>query len=95
MQNFVETFLTWDEIAAIEPQLAMIFDEARQTTDDEESESFCAHSLFHGVGGFKDALSQYVGWSAGDFRLRTDQAYNAAYRKIRDCWPPCRNWPCL
>jgi hypothetical protein len=86
-----EEILSWAEIVAIEPQVELIVAAARSITYDPEAEYSCGPREFHEPGGFKDQLSEYVGWRACEPRLRTERAYDIVYDKVRRALPDCRN----
>jgi len=85
--------LTWEDVAAMEPRLAELFDEARLT--DGSGEHFCANRVWYGA--FKPRLEQLVGWDrkSGPYDLTTSGAYSAAYDAIYAQLPGCRDCWCL
>ncbi len=86
--------MSFDEIAAIEPSVRFIYEEAKRIKDDGAEDLFCANSHFYRPGGLKDQLSSCVGWLATDPRLKSEQAYGLVYRKVYRALPDCRDCSC-
>jgi hypothetical protein len=92
------TTLTWNDLVAAEPRLAVLLADARAVRDDRRRPSFCANAVWfgwHGDGGFKSQLRYLVGWGCRpDPILGTQAAYDLAYRTIYNALPDCRNCLC-
>lgn len=88
------------ELAAIEPRILALYNEARQIIDDPSEPGFCANYTFFQYHnrelGFKYRLSRLVGWNAegNDPRLHTETAYDVVYETIYEVLPNCRNCSC-
>lgn len=78
--------LTWRQIEAIEPRLARLYVEAKAV---RASKNFCANEIWY--RSMRPRLVRLVGWDAGDKRLKTQEAYDLAYRKIYEALPDCRH----
>jgi protein-tyrosine-phosphatase len=86
--------MSFEEIAAIEPQVQFIYEVATRIKDDPAEDSFCANSHFHRPGGLKVQLRMYVGWDATDPRFKSEEAYDVVYRRVHDALPDCRDCCC-
>lgn len=96
----VPPFTAFDSLALYEPRLFALYREAIGVQDAGESSVFCANTVWFGYGGWsgiRPRLVRLVGWDAerwGVARLRTSEAYDAAYQTLYDLLPNCRNCEC-
>lgn len=91
----LDKIYSWKQIVTIEPQIQYILDAAIRIKDDGGKESFCANRYFYEPGGFKDQLSYFVGWSAENPQLKSENAYDIVYKMIYEALPDCRNCSCM
>ncbi|HKD45169.1 MAG TPA: hypothetical protein VKD24_05885 [Candidatus Angelobacter sp.] len=91
-----ENWLTFDDLCALEPELAALAERARSYRDGPKQSSFCANQVWY-YRGLKAKLCSLVGWFARnpDLRLHTGEAYDLAYQTIYYLLPDCRNCGCL
>jgi hypothetical protein len=90
--------LTWRDMAKTEPRLQKLYADIRMVKDDKTRATFCANSVWYGYAGhtsFKERMSCLVGFQAANPALRTMDVYDAAYQKLYDTLPNCRNCGCL
>ncbi len=94
--------LSWNKLVEIEPELGELLNQIRAIKDDPEKPSFCANWEWYGVIRtsdltFKETMTRLVGWKAvkQDPILRSEQAYNLAYKTLYAALPDCRNCNCL
>jgi hypothetical protein len=88
---------TFDQLAALEPRLLPLLDEARRYRRDTPPR-FCANATWYGypghapVPGLKAHLLRLVGWERPDRAppLATSYAYDVAYDRLYDALPDCR-----
>ena len=90
---------TWAELTAAEPRLAGLLAEARAIR--ATSPRFCANAVWYGYrnprAGLKDRMCRLVGWDrrSGPAILRTNRAYDTAYKRIYEALPDCRDCGCM
>lgn len=75
-----------------EPRLAFLQDAVHNVTDDGGAAGFCANLTW---GEFKCQLVHLAGLFAGDEALCSAAHYDAAYRRLYQLLPPCRDCGCL
>lgn len=85
----------WYSLARLEPRLQALYDEAKAIEDNSNANYFCANDIWYEQ--FKPRLCSLVGWDVSSPypKLRTDQAYDAAYDKVYGALPDCRNCSCI
>src|SRR5690242_5329690 len=86
--------LTFERLAALEPRLLPLLEEARAHHADP-SPDFCANAVFYGYAnpprGLKARLLKLVGWESGRHDLLgTSAAYDVAYETVYEALPDCR-----
>lgn len=86
--------MTMEELCAIEPRLTRLLEEAKAVEDDGESESFCVNRLWYADGGFRERLSQMVGFDVGKRELQDSEIYYLAHYEVYRLLPDCRNCAC-
>lgn len=94
--------MTWAELLALEPELAVLHRELSAIKDDGRGDYFCANEVWYGYGsrhrpGYKTRLCELVGWCAPRHvlpELRTMAAYDLAYDTLYNLLPACRNCGC-
>jgi hypothetical protein len=85
---------SWSELCRLEPRLRTLAAEIRAVRDDPDSTHYCANADWYARGGFKDRLCELVGWSVDHPVLGSTEAYDAAYEKLYDLLPDCRDCGC-
>lgn len=83
--------LTWSERTAAKPRLEALRLEAEKVDGSEAH--FCANRIWR--QHFKPQLLGLIGWEGERAELRTQQAWDLAYRIIYGALPPCRDCACL
>jgi len=91
-----ENWITFDDLCALEPELAALAEHARSYRDGPKQSSFCANQVWY-YGGLKAKLCSLVGFDSKhpDPRLHTREAYDLAYQTIYYLLPDCCNCGCL
>jgi hypothetical protein len=86
---------TWADLAELEPRLQPMLNEIQSIKDDGQSRRFCADEIW--VSEFKPELCRIIGFGRRPAHpiLSTAFAYEIAFDKLRDAFPPCRNCACL
>lgn len=85
----------FQRLAALEPSLGKLFDEAR-SHDSDGDPRFCANAAWYGYNGhdgLKPRLLRLVGFERAEGRhpvLSTPEAYDEAYDAIYGALPDCR-----
>lgn len=84
---------SWGLLQTLEPELTALLDHVR-SADDGGSDFFCGDILWHFEA--KPILVHLVGWHrrGGPPVLKTEGAYEMAYRHLCKALPPCRNCAC-
>lgn len=91
---------TWETLTKAEPRLIELYNAVAAVKDDGTEPAFCANDWWYGDNGFKDRMSDLVGWGADEGNpqhalLETEEAYSLAYDTLYDLLPECRNCGCL
>lgn len=81
---------TWEALVRREPRLATLRAEVEAV---EDHPGCCANAHWYGTGGFRERVSDLVGWTAEreDGVLDTEVAYDVAYDTLYDLLPDCRH----
>lgn len=79
---------TWEALVRHAPRLTELRTDVEAV---ESSPRFCANRPWYGTGGFRDRMSDLVGWSAGSRFLATEAASDVAYDTLYDLLPDCRH----
>ena len=84
-------------LCQVEPRLKELYERAKAVKDDRSTNWFCPQAVWGGYSGLKAEMTALVGWHAESDapRLRTCEAYMAAYAAIYNALPPCRNCTCI
>ncbi len=87
--------MTWNDLVERESRLANLLWDVRAVKDDKTKKSFCANVTW--FRQFKPRLPALVGWycEQDDPVLRTQEAYEIAYRYLYHQLPDCRGCWCL
>ena len=86
--------MNFNDLAALEPKLLPLFNEAAEISGRTLPENFCANSIwfvYDGHAGIKRRLMPLVGWDRqdGPELLQTSEAYDVVYQTIYDALPAC------
>ena len=88
--------LTFDQLAALEPELAQLEYEIRAWARTPLGPNWCKHARWYGFGrfkgmGYRQRMAALVGWGARhpDPRLHTSRAYETSYFHLLNLWPEC------
>ena len=86
--------ITWEKLVAIEPRLDELLKEI-EAIKDPGGPSFCANDIWYRQ--YKPRFLKLVGWAAekDDSVIKTEKAYNLAYKKLYHSLPDCRDCGCL
>jgi hypothetical protein len=87
--------MTFDELCNLEPNLLVLANDAREYRDDSQQPSFCANWIWYRKG-LRQRLIRLVGWHSrhADPIVRSQAAYDVAYRAIYEMLPDCRGCEC-
>jgi hypothetical protein len=88
-----ETSKEFQSLCKLEPELLVLFNEARAIKDDKRAEYFCGNAVWYGWeghNGFKPRVVNLVGHNAKIKELRGTVAYDVAYQTLLDLLPACR-----
>ncbi len=81
--------MTWKKLVALEPRLAELAKRMRQhALENSQSPKYCANR--HWYHGFKNEMSDIVGYEALNPALKTEAAYDCAYKFLYHLLPDCR-----
>lgn len=81
--------LSWEVIIAIDPFFDDLLCEIQGIRADE---NFCANGIWFET--YKPAIVRRIGWYAPNYApeiLKTERAYEIAYRKLYNALPDCQN----
>lgn len=91
-------------MAKQEPRLQRLLDRVdyiRAADKHFRPERFCANAQWYGYGGveqqrdsLRSGVCELVGWDAALPELRSEDAYDVAYRYLSERLPDCRNCGC-
>ena len=83
--------LTFEQLCEVEPRLLGLAAEIRSVSAD--SRHFCANRTWY--RNFERRFNCLVGRYAWNPELRTEEAYNIAFRRLYRLLPDCRDCTCL
>jgi len=83
--------LTFEQQCELEPRLSGLASEIRALST--HSPRFCANRTWG--RNFERRFNCLVGWYAWNPTLRTEEAYNTAFRHLYRLLPACRDCACL
>jgi hypothetical protein len=101
--------LSFEDVCALEPRLAPLYEDATHVMDDGSKGSFCANRAWAGIeldpqgrllrsdGGLQSRLSDLVGRRRKDDApwLASSFVFDICRRTIYEALPDCRNCSCL
>ena len=82
---------TFEAICALEPRLRSLAEEIERIKP--ELAHFCANRTWY--RDYEDRFNALLGWHAWNPTLRSEVAYNIAFKRLYELMPPCRNCTCL
>ena len=82
--------LTFEQLCQMEPRILGLVSEIRNLNS---SPRFCANRTWY--RDFEDRFNRLVGWHSWNPQLRTEEAYNTAFRRLYALMPGCRDCTCL
>ena len=82
---------TWEYMIERQPLLLSLYRDAKKIKD-EGGLSFCANKVWY--DDFKPRLVKLVGFECKTKELKTQEAYDRAYKKVYSVLPNCRNCIC-
>lgn len=97
-----DQLITWGLLTRIEPRLMDMENRLKAIKDTGETASFCANVVWYGSGkiynhSYRNEMQGLVGWKADsqDERIRTQKAYDLAYKHLYNLLPDCRGCSCF